>query len=140
MKNHYNIPCNIAQTLNVIGDKWTLLILHEMLLGNCTYKDIKEKLEGIPTNLLSERLKSLEKDELITSVLYQNHPPRYEYVLTEAGKDLTDVFHSLILWGEKHVKKCRKMLKHIECGHKIEHQYYCPHCKKIVDTEELHVD
>lgn len=140
MKNQYNIPCNIAQTLNIIGDKWTLLIIHEILLGACTYKEIHEKLEGIPTNLLSERLKNLEKDGLITLVLYQKHPPRYEYILTEASKDLTDVFHSLILWGEKYVKKCKKQLMHIECGHKVEQKYYCPHCGRVVEKEELHVD
>lgn len=140
MKNEYNLPCNIAQTLNIIGDKWTLLILRQLMIGHDTYHEIQESLEGIPSNLLSKRLKCLEKDELITSGLYQNHPPRYRYVLTDSGMDLSDVFHSLIIWGEKNLQKCNKQLSHTECKHKIEHQYYCPHCNKIVDKNDLSIE
>ena len=61
MKNQYNLPCNIAQTLNIIGDKWTLLILCQIFKGNDTFNALLENLEGISTNLLSNRLKALEK-------------------------------------------------------------------------------
>jgi DNA-binding HxlR family transcriptional regulator len=139
MKNLYNLPCNIAQTLNIIGDKWTLLILRQLMVGHTTYKDIQDNLEGIPSNLLSDRLKCLEMDELITSVLYQAHPPRYRYDLTESGKDLGDVFNSIILWGEKNLRKCHKQLTHKDCGHKIELQYYCSHCGKQISKEDISV-
>ena len=137
MKNQYNMRCNIAQTLNIIGDKWSLLILHEIMIGNSTFKEMQDKLEGIPTNLLSERLKSLERDCLIESVLYQEHPPRYSYVMTESGRDLSDVFNSLIMWGEKHLKKCYKRLVHESCGHEVVHSYYCPECGEMVDPAKL---
>jgi DNA-binding HxlR family transcriptional regulator len=137
MKNIYNLPCNIAQTLNIIGDKWTLLILRQLMLGHDTYKEIRDNLEGIPTNLLSDRIKCLEADELIASTLYLAHPPRYRYVLTDSGKDLGDVFNSIILWGEKNLKKCSKHLTHNECGHEIELQYYCRHCGKAIDKEDI---
>ncbi|WP_058485772.1 winged helix-turn-helix transcriptional regulator [Defluviitalea phaphyphila] len=137
MKNLYNFPCNIAQTLNIIGDKWTLLILRALSNGNDTYNKLLNNLEGIPSNLLSSRLKSLEEDELITSVLYQKHPPRYKYILTESGKDLEDVFNTIILWGEKHLKKCYKELVHSSCNHKIQIQYFCPHCQKTIDKNEI---
>ena len=55
MKSSYNLPCNIAQTLNIIGDKWSLLIIHELAIGHNTYKEIQNGLTGIPTNLLSTR-------------------------------------------------------------------------------------
>ena len=97
MKNLYDLPCNIAQTLNIIGDKWTLLILRQIMIGHDTYSEILQNLEGIPTNLLSDRLKSLAEDELISSELYQEHPPRYRYILTKGGMDLNDVFNSIIL-------------------------------------------
>lgn len=139
MKNLYNLPCNVAQTLNMIGDKWTLLILRQLMTGHDTYKDIQESLEGIPSNLLSERLKCLEADELITSELYSTHPPRYRYVLTESGKSLDDIFNSIMLWGEKHLKKCYKQLTHSECGHPIELQYYCSHCQKAISKDEVQV-
>lgn len=139
MKYLYNLPCNIAQTLNIIGDKWTLLILRQIMMGRDTYKDIHDRLEGIPTNLLSDRLKSLEIDGLIEPQLYQNHPPRYRYLLSNSGKDLCDVFNSIILWGEKHLKKCYKQLSHKSCGHRVELQYYCSNCDKVIDREDISV-
>ncbi|CAM2976065.1 helix-turn-helix domain-containing protein [Hathewaya histolytica] len=139
MKNQYNLNCNIAQTLNIIGDKWSLLILHEIKKGHKTFKEIEDNLQGIPTNLLSSRLKNLEEDELIKSQLYQKHPPRYEYVLTESGSDLEDIFNSLIMWGEKHLHKCYKRLVHKKCESKVEHQYYCPTCDSVVSKNEIGV-
>ena len=68
MKKQYDMHCNIAQTLNLIGDRWTLLILHAVREGRRTYKELQEGLEGIPTNLLSSRLKSLCEDDLLTSM------------------------------------------------------------------------
>ncbi len=139
MKNAYSLPCNIAQTLNLIGDKWSLLILHRLLTGRGTFKELQESLEGIPSNLLSERLKTLEGDGLVHSELYQQHPPRYRYTLTESGEDLEDVFNSLVLWGEKHLTTCYKKLVHDACGHPVEHLYYCAHCKSVVGGDELGV-
>ncbi len=139
MKIQYNLPCNIAQTLNIIGDKWSLLILHRISTGFETYKDIQDGLEGIPTNLLSERLKTMESDELIARDLYQTHPPRYKYTLTEKGLDLVDVFNSLMMWGQKHLNKCYKNLVHMECKSNVEHKYYCSNCNKYIDINEIEV-
>jgi DNA-binding HxlR family transcriptional regulator len=135
----YNLDCNIAQTLNIIGDRWSLLILHRIFLGFNTYKEIQEGLEGISTNLLAERLKSLESDELIYRSLYQNNPPRYKYHLTEKGYDLEDVFNSLIMWGQKNLNKCYKKLVHKKCNSKVEHRYFCPECGTNVEVKELTV-
>ncbi len=139
MKIQYNMPCNIAQTLNIIGDKWSLLILHQLLTGKETYKEIQDELEGIPTNLLSERLKSLEIDDLIGREIYQSHPPRYKYILTEKGYDLVDVFNSLMIWGEKHLNKCYKQVVHKNCNGIVEHKYYCPKCDSYIDSNQLDV-
>lgn len=139
MKNLYNLPCNIAQTLNIVGDKWTLLIIRQLMMGYDTYKELQYRLEGIPTNLLSARLKSLEEDGLIVTELYQTHPPRYRYLLTESGRDLSDVFNSIILWGERYLKKCHKVLTHSECGNRIELTYYCPDCQKTIARGEINV-
>ena len=135
----YNLHCNIAQSLNIIGDRWSLLILHQIFLGYETFKEIQDNLEGIPTNLLSERLKTLEADMLIERTIYQSHPPRYKYVLTDKGYDLEDVFNSLILWGQKHLNTCHKKLVHINCNEIIEHMYYCPKCLKNVKVDEITV-
>ena len=100
MKNQYDIENNIAQVLNLIGDRWSLLILFEIYKGNNTYNSIQKSLGKIPTNLLAERLKSLEVDDLIKAEKYEDHPPRYRYSLTESGSDLKDVFRSLSIWGQ----------------------------------------
>jgi len=132
MKEQFNLNCNIAQSLNIIGDRWTLLIIHEILIGHTTFNQIKKSLEGISSNLLSARLKYLEQNDLVTVRLYTDHPPRYEYHLTDSGKDLEDVFHTLIIWGRQHLKKCYKKLLHESCQHEVEIAYHCPQCNKIV--------
>ncbi|MFR4325221.1 MAG: winged helix-turn-helix transcriptional regulator, partial [Coprobacillus cateniformis] len=96
MKKQYDIDCNIAQTLNLIGDKWTLLILHAVKVGFKTYKELQENLPGIPTNLLSNRLKTLCEDDLLDCELYSKHPPRYQYNLTDKSNDLDDIYNALI--------------------------------------------
>ncbi len=139
MKNQYQLPCNVAQTLNLIGDKWTLLILYAVMHGNSTYKELQQALPGIASNLLSERLKTLEEDGFIRSQLYQEHPPRYQYRLTSAGEDLHMVFHSIMLWGEKHLSTCYKRLIHTSCGHPVQMKYYCEECGREVSEQELEV-
>lgn len=137
MRENYNLPCNIAQTLNIVGDKWTLLIIHEILMGASTFNEIKKGLDGISSNLLSDRLKYLAKSGLITNNLYSAHPPRYQYALTESGRDLEPVFHSLLLWGRDHLEKCYKKLVHNTCRQEVEIAYYCSHCEENVAEDEL---
>lgn len=108
MKNRYDLPCNIAQTLNILGDRWTLLIVHELLIGETYFNDIKLKLPGLSANVLSSRLKELEEAGIVQSELYVQHPPRYRYHLTKRGQDLEHVFNAMILWGTEHLNTCYK--------------------------------
>ncbi|NIK67301.1 MULTISPECIES: helix-turn-helix domain-containing protein [unclassified Paenibacillus] len=133
-KSIYQLDCNIAQTLNIIGDRWTLLVIHEIMTGKKTFNEIKQALKTISANVLSERLKQLEEDGLIASNLYSAHPPRYEYELTESGHDLEMVLNAYLLWGRKHLDKSYKVMKHADCGHEIELRYYCPKCESLVDN------
>ncbi|SES15008.1 winged helix-turn-helix transcriptional regulator [Salipaludibacillus aurantiacus] len=137
MKERYKLPCNIAQTLNIVGDRWTLLILHDILIGHQTFNELKKNLEGISANLLSDRLKHLEKAGLVETEVYTKHPPRYQYKLTESGRDLEPVFDALLLWGRDHLDHCYKKMVHSDCQHEVELSYYCPSCKKTVDKSEI---
>lgn len=137
MKNPYELPCNIAQALNLIGDRWSLLILHCILQGHETYKDLLETLCGIPSNLLSQRLKALEADGLVRAALYRPHPPRYRYSLTPAGQDLTDIFNSLCDWGSRHAAGCRERLVHHGCGGAVRITYTCTQCGETVGNRHV---
>lgn len=99
--------CPVSCTLDLIGDKWTLLIIRDLLLGKSRFKDFSESAEGIPTNILANRLQKLEKTGLVRKIPYQKHPPRYEYCLTETGMDLVPVIKAIINWAEKHLPGVR---------------------------------
>src|SRR5437879_13633904 len=82
----YGLDCPIARTLDVIGDRWTLLIIRDMLRGTHKYQDLLDSLEGISTNLLAERLARLVEEGLVSKTMYSEKPPRAEYHLTEQGQ------------------------------------------------------
>jgi DNA-binding HxlR family transcriptional regulator len=102
-------PCAVACTLDLVGDKWSLLVVRDLLRGNVTYGELQNSPEGIPTNILADRLKRLEEARLITKSAYQEHPVRYAYGLTEKGKALSDVLLALVRWGKKHIPGTRTL-------------------------------
>lgn len=132
MKQKYNLPCNIAQSLNIIGDRWTLLTIHEIMIGNTTFNEIKRALNGISANVLSERLKLVESQGLVQSELYSEHPPRYKYTLTKSGEDLEFVLHALVIWGSEHLDPCYKKLIDSKTGDEVKLAYYSTNSGEIV--------
>ena len=96
-------PCAVACTLDLIGDKWSLLVIRDLLQGNVTYGALANSREGIPTNILADRLKKLEEAGLVAKSAYQEHPVRYRYELTEKGKELKDVLRAIVQWGKKNI-------------------------------------
>src|SRR5262249_26010080 len=95
----YGLDCPIARTLDVVGDRWTLLIVRDLLRGTHKYQDLLESLQGISTNLLAERLARLVDEGLVVRTLYSDKPPRAEYHLTEQGEELASVVNALFEWG-----------------------------------------
>lgn len=96
--------CPVACTLDILGDKWTLLVIRDLSLGKKTYSEFQQSPETMPTNILAERLKRLEAHGLISRRRYQDHPPRYEYRLTDKGRDLQPVLLAIVEWGNRHLK------------------------------------
>lgn len=96
-------PCPVANTLDLIGDKWSLLVIRDMRHGKSTYGELLNSPEGIPTNLLADRLKRLEAAGIIVRSAYQDRPVRYTYSLSEKGKELGHVLLALVEWGKKHI-------------------------------------
>jgi len=92
-------PCAVACTLDLVGDKWSLLVVRDLFRGSVTYGDLQKSPEGIPTNILADRLKKLEAAGLVAKSAYQQHPVRYAYELTDRGKSLRDVLRAIVRWG-----------------------------------------
>src|SRR5205809_5787232 len=95
--------CPVAGALDLVGDKWTLLVVRDLLRGKRRYGDLASSSERIPTNILADRLRRLEHGGLVERVQYSERPPRYEYLLTPRGEDLRPAIRSLAQWGLQYV-------------------------------------
>lgn len=96
--------CPIATTLDLVGDKWTLLIIRDIaLFDKHRNKDFQDAGETMPTNILASRLKLLVEVGLLEKRPYQTNPPRYEYHLTKAGSELRPILESMACWADKHI-------------------------------------
>ena len=94
--------CPVSHALDAIGDKWTLLIVRDLLKGKSRYDQFLSSPEGISTNILASRLARLVDRGLVTKSPYQQNPVRYEYRLSEKGADLGPVVKAMYVWGTKH--------------------------------------
>lgn len=91
--------CPIARSLESLGDRWSILIIRDLMVGARKYGDFLKSPEGITTNILANRLKRLEAENIIKKVPYQTNPVRYEYYLTEKGNGLSSIIKELVKWG-----------------------------------------
>ncbi|MBU6478401.1 MAG: helix-turn-helix transcriptional regulator [Xanthomonadaceae bacterium] len=102
-KSFTRSACAVANSLDVVGDKWSLLVVRDLLHGKRTYGELADSPERIPTNILADRLKRLEAAGIISSSPYQERPMRYAYTLTRKGKDLGEVLLAFVRWGKRHI-------------------------------------
>jgi DNA-binding HxlR family transcriptional regulator len=103
LDSNYRSLCPLSTALDLIGDKWSLLIVRDMCLAKSKYGDFQSSPEGIPSNILAQRLRQLEDSGIIEKVPYQQKPLRYEYLLTAKGADLLPVLQHLVVWAHKYV-------------------------------------
>jgi DNA-binding HxlR family transcriptional regulator len=101
----YTQFCPVARALDIVGDRWTMLILRDLILeGPRKFQDFQRALPRISPNTLSTRLKILEQHGIVQRRTYADHPPRAEYVVTDKGRELRPLLRTLRIWGEKHTK------------------------------------
>jgi DNA-binding HxlR family transcriptional regulator len=100
--------CPIARSLDIVGDRWTLLVIRDLGRGHSRFADLMTELLGISPNVLSDRLKLLEQEGIVTSSLYSEHPPRAEYHLTPKGEALLPVLRALMAWGNEYAPRPRQ--------------------------------
>src|SRR5215470_1351424 len=123
-----DMTCSIARTLSVVGDRWNLLILREAFLRTRRFEDFQAHL-GMTRHRLADRLRKLVDNGVLERVRYQERPARFEYRLTEKGRDLYPVIVSLVGWGDRWMAGEAGPpieLVHRECGHQIMPQFTCP--------------
>ena len=130
-KKVYGQACPVAKSLELVGERWTLLLVRDLLAGPRRFQDFHDSLPGIAPALLSERLKVMEEHGLVTRRFYSEHPPRAEYLLTDKGRELGFVIGALASWGSQHVHKDAAVVSG-DCGHEVQLRYFCPQCEKRV--------
>jgi len=131
MVKRYGQACPVAKSLELVGERWTLLIIRDLLDGPRRFQDFHTSLPGIAPTLLSERLKLVEEHGLCARRIYSEHPPRAEYVLTDKGRELGFVIGALATWGSRHVHASTALVSD-DCGHEVQLRYFCPECSKRV--------
>ena len=102
-KGGFRSGCPLACALDLVGDKWSLVVVRDMMLGKRKYLEFLDSPEGIPTNILADRLKSLEGQGIVRRRRYQAKPVRHEYILTRKGAGLLPVLQQFVIWARRHV-------------------------------------
>src|SRR4051812_22992325 len=131
--------CSIAGALELVGERWSLLILRDVFLGVRRFDDLQRNL-GIARNVLRDRLKLLVDEGILERVRYQERPERFEYRLTDKGRDLWPVLHSLMVWGDQHVSGAGNeptIVEHRDCGGRIDAHGVCERCGTVVGAREV---
>jgi DNA-binding HxlR family transcriptional regulator len=129
----------LAEALARVGDRWTLLVVEALLAGPRRFNDLLGQIPGIAANILSERLKRLEREGLLVARPYSERPPRAAYQLTAEGRELAGALRLLAQWGTKHTDP-DDVPRHLLCGTPIEARWYCPTCDCLVDNEPHDAD
>jgi DNA-binding HxlR family transcriptional regulator len=133
------MTCTIARSVDVIGDRWTIMIMKELFLGQRRFDDI-QTYTGISPHLLSVRMKKLERDGVVQRRAYQQRPARYEYRLTEKGIDLWPILVAFKDWS---ARWCRwptgepLAIRHKGCGHVTGLKVVCSHCDEPINARDV---
>ena len=131
--------CSVARTVEVVGERWTMLILREAFLGVKRFDRFQRDL-GIARNILSDRLGKLVEQEIMEKRRYSERPPRFEYRLTAKGRDLYPIVVTLMQWGDKYTAThgAPVVLVHDACGHVTSPLLTCDGCGESVNALNVH--
>ena len=131
--------CSIARTLEIVGERWTLLIIRDALLGLRRFEEFQDSL-GIARNVLTSRLATLVDDGLLDRVRYQERPARYEYRPTGKAKDLLTALIALMHWGDEHAAGPAgppRIASHAGCGGNVRDQLMCTECGRVLEPDAV---
>jgi DNA-binding HxlR family transcriptional regulator len=128
-------PSALEAALDRVGDRWSLLVVDVLLDGPRRFGELRDALPGIAPNILTDRLRRLERERILVSTPYSTRPPRMEYTLTGDGRDLASALRLLADWGSR--RTGGEPLRHDRCGTAIEARWYCPTCALAVADAEI---
>jgi DNA-binding HxlR family transcriptional regulator len=138
--NFAGLSCSIARALDLVGERWTLLILRDAFLGVRRFDAFQTNL-GVATNVLTARLKRMTEAGLLERRPYQQRPPRYEYLVTQKARDLRPVLIGLLQFGDRYLAGPDgppRVLIHETCGHRTNPTLVCSHCEQVLRNGEIH--
>lgn len=125
----------LAEALRVVGDRWTLLLVAALLGGPRRFGELEQEVEGIAPNILTQRLRALERSAIVVARPYSERPPRFVYELSAAGRELAGALRLLASWGARNAEEV-SVPRHAECGTELESVWWCPSCERPVTEEE----
>jgi DNA-binding HxlR family transcriptional regulator len=139
-KSFRDFDCSVAQCLEVVGEWWTMLVVRDVFLGVHRFGEMQARL-GISRNVLTQRLQKLVDDGILRRQAYQERPTRYEYRLTDKGRDLWPVLTALRQWGDRYAAPDGPPLsfRHVACGHVVEPELRCRGCGEKVVARDYRV-
>jgi DNA-binding HxlR family transcriptional regulator len=130
----------LGEAVASVGDKWVLLLVDALLDGPRRFNDLSNDLPGIAPNILSERLRRLERERVLVATPYSRKPPRFVYELTSSGRELAGALRLLAQWGAGRAGAEEgaegEGLRHGACGTPMEARWYCPTCSRVVDDDK----
>ncbi len=125
----------LADALAAVGDRWTLLLIAALLDGPRRFGELQQEVDGIAPNVLTQRLRQLERNALVVAQLYSERPPRFVYELSAAGRELAGALRLLAGWGARNAEGSSAP-RHAVCGTPMEARWWCPTCERPVSDEE----
>lgn len=128
-------PLPLEAALDRVGDRWSLLVVEALLDGPRRFGEVGEALPGIAANILTDRLRRLERAGILRSSPYQDRPTRLSYELTADGRALASALRLLADWGARRSADVEP-LRHATCGTPLEARYFCPTCASLVDAAD----
>ena len=128
----------MAEAMSFLGEKWAFLVVRELALGVHRFDAIARN-TGAPRDILTSRLRRLEAEGVLEKRLYQEHPPRFEYRLTTAGKELRPILLSLAQWGDTWAAPPRSTVWEHECGAELELEHVCAACGGTVTGSDVRI-
>ena len=129
-------PTPLEAALERVGDRWSLLVVEALLGSPRRFNELSEAIPGIAPNILTDRLRRLERERIVVATPYQQRPPRMSYALTRSGLDLASALRLLADWGARGAEDIEP-IRHVACGTPLETRWYCPTCERAVDHSDV---